>query len=300
MRMLTVSRSKSPVGRAGAVKLFIADSEHPEIELLGIPCRPLGSLINGESQWFSVTEDMVTLFALWEGEDKTAPDEVTSIALPAGNLPVKQAGVCKKSPTGKTVFVFDVGDMGSRRAKQRKLLAVAAFALCVVVAVVASILTAPLRVKRETFQGEGYTITLPEEFFRADYSEQGYIGAYSNEEMSVVIVKVPFSDLGGAASMDEFVDMERAASLSGLTLYNLTDTVREDGLVYYTYDIKAGWDMFTERNFFYKSADAFWLVCIRVPPKDFDRMESEIMRWAKSFRMENANAAPGTLALPLR
>ena len=296
MRTLTITRTKSLVGRNCAVKLYIEDRTAPETVLLGIPCRLLGRVINGESKWFSIPEEMITLFALCEGNSEEAPDEVTTISIPAGNTPVRQIGICKKSSTDKTIFFFDSEASAAKRTRRRIFVTVAAIAVFVTSMVVAIILTAPLRVKRETFRGEGYSITLPEEFFQVDYTELGYEDGYRYEDTEVAIAKIPFHSAGGATSAMEYAVMYRAAGLSYLTLYNLTDIINQDGLVYYTYNLKASAIMYTERIFFYESADAIWLVHISVLPEDFDRMEDEIMRWAKSFRVEGRNASAEKLA----
>ena len=105
MRELTIVRQKSFVGCAGKVKIYIEDHQNPEIVINDVACRKIGELKNGEEKTFTITEDAVKVFAIYDVLSKDKFNEVVN--LPAGNEPIKLTGKAHFNPTAGNPFRFE-------------------------------------------------------------------------------------------------------------------------------------------------------------------------------------------------
>ncbi|MBO5866642.1 MAG: hypothetical protein J6Q55_01120 [Clostridia bacterium] len=105
MRELTIVRQKSFVGCAGKVKIYIEDHQNSELAINGVPCRKLGELKNNQEQTFTITEDAVKLFAIYDILSKDKFNEVVN--LPASNEPIKLTGKAHFNPSAGNPFRFE-------------------------------------------------------------------------------------------------------------------------------------------------------------------------------------------------
>ena len=64
MRNLTITRKKSFVGCLGKMKVYIEDPEAGELEINGVSCRKLGTLKNGETATFPISDRAAKVFVI--------------------------------------------------------------------------------------------------------------------------------------------------------------------------------------------------------------------------------------------
>ena len=105
MRELTIVRQKTFVACAGKVRIYIEDHANPELIINEVPCRKLGELKNNQEQTFTITEDAVKLFAIYDVLSKDKFNEVVN--LPAGNEPIKLTGKAHFNPSAGNPFRFE-------------------------------------------------------------------------------------------------------------------------------------------------------------------------------------------------
>ena len=105
MRELTIVRQKSFVACTGKVKIYVEDHQNCELVIKGVPCKKVGELKNNEQKTFTITEDAVKLFAIYDVISKDKCNEV--INLPAGNEPITLTGKAHLNPMAGNPFYFE-------------------------------------------------------------------------------------------------------------------------------------------------------------------------------------------------
>ncbi len=288
MRTLTITRGKTFVGCLGKLKLYIEDYNAPEITILDTPCRKLGTLKNGETKNFEIPEEGVKVFAIFDKVSKGYCNEYYPI--PAGNEPVVLTGKCKYNPANGNAFRFDgVTDeavLENRRKGSNKGLIVLVVALVLGVMIgfgVSFIRTLDSMIESpETFEGDGYSITLTDSFDRI--KTQDFNAVYESRDAVVMLYEETFADYPvlKTTTAREYADVMRTG-----VEYSTTGIVTtEDGLLYFDYFAEIDGDAFTYRVFVIKGDAAFWTLQVAVFTDDMADKEAEILEWAKSFSIK--------------
>lgn len=105
MRTLEIKRTKSFVGCAGTMKVYIEDPEVNDLVINGTPCRKLGTLKNGEEKKFSVGEQEAKVFVIADKLTKNYCNEFYK--LPAGSEDIALSGKNHFNPGAGNPFQFD-------------------------------------------------------------------------------------------------------------------------------------------------------------------------------------------------
>ncbi len=281
MRTLTVTRGKTFVGCISKIRLYIEDHTAPEISILDTPCRLLGTLKNGETQAFEITEEAVKIFAIADKASKHYCNEFYPI--PAGFDPVTLSGQCRYDPASGNPFRFDgVTDeavLANRRKNTRRgiIVGVVAVAVGVIIGLTSTGVLFPE--KEQAFTGSDYSITLTDRFEKESY--EGYEAIYEKDDVVVMISKETFASLGeyGSVSVTEYNEIIR----EGTKAPTKTELRTQDNLCYYDHTAVIDGENYTYRVFAYKGSDAFWLVQFVVYTEDLEKTDADIMIWAKSF-----------------
>ena len=281
MRTLTVTRNKTSVGCLGKIKLYIEDYAAPEITVLDTPCRLLGTLKNGETRSFEISEEAVKIFAIADNASKKYCNEFYPI--PAGFDPVTLSGQCRYNPTTGNPFRFDgVTDeavLSNRRKNTKRgvIVAVVAVVLGVIIGLARTGVLFPE--KDKTFTGSDYSITLTNRF---DFdSDEDFTAVYEADDVLVLISKETFASLGEYASIsvteyNQIIQKDTEAP-------SKTEVRTEDGLCYYEHTLEVDGDSYTYHVFAYKGSDAFWLVQFVTFTEDAEKANADIIAWAKTF-----------------
>ena len=287
MRTLTITRKKTFVGCLAKFKFYVEDANNPETTILNTPCRKLGAVKNGETQSFEIPEEAVRIFVIADKVSKGFCNEYYPI--PAGTEDVALTGQCKFNPANGNAFRFDgVTDeavLANRRKSSNKgliVLVVAMVAAFFVGGIIGVASTRGSLFGSETFAGDGYSITLPGNFYEVE--DDTFHAVYQSGSAVVMLYEETFTDY---PTLQNTTPRYYARLMKDNVSYPSTDiTETEDGLVYFDYTADVGNYDFTYRVFVFKGSESFWTVQISTPTEDMAGMEAKIMEWARSFELE--------------
>lgn len=140
-------------------------------------------------------------------------------------------------------------------------------------------------VKKQEFNNEnGFTITLTEAFREDD--AKGYTASYVSKDVTVFVLKEPFSKLEGfeSYSLTQYGEMLRAANDNGTAteLYVIDDlTVFE----YSHYEKEANLE-YKYFNAIFKGDGAFWCLQFACTKENYELYKPNFTEFAKSFMIQ--------------
>ena len=283
MRNLTITRTKTFVGCAVKLKVYVEDVSG-EIHIKGIPCRKLGDLKNGESKTFAVSENALRVFVIADNISKDYCNEF--YRLPEGQDDVFLSGKNRFNPANGNAFMFDNNDtpevVAARMANGKKgtrVLIVATIIGIILGVLISGKILGGGSDDPKTFSSDGMDITLTEEFRKTNIS--GYTAVYDSKNVAVLAIKEEFSLLEGFGdcTLAEYMDM--VIESNKLTSY---EVIRGDGLLGFTYDRVSTEDdrLYTYFSYVYKADDAFWIIQFAMLEKNADNNAAQVTEWAKS------------------
>ncbi len=281
MRMLRITRRKALAACAMKLKLYIEDPAG-DTTIRGTLCRMLGTLKNGETGAFPISEREAKLYVAGDRISRNLYHEVWPI--PQGTEDIALAGRNYLNPFAGNPFRFD-GAAGELTLSNRKRLKRSG-ALLVVASALAGALIGSGVLGRlfdqgpKTFREQDLSITLTRAYER-EYVE-GFSGAYVSDDGMVLLLEEPFSlaEGFGDLSLEEYMECvllgnpnaaggELGQTEGMLTLtYDYTNP--ENGMAY-TYLVVP-----------YKSADAFWLVQFVTTAGQAEDMRPRFVEFAKT------------------
>jgi hypothetical protein len=294
MRNVTIERKKSFVGSLAKFRVFIEDAQAPDMMIQGVPCRKVGEMKNGESVTFTVGDEATKIFVI----NGQASQEfcVELYPLPAGTADVYLSGACKLNPSAGNAFRFDGND--SEEAQQvrkgSKKTGILATIIAVVLGVLLSVgfglmkgkvLNCSKKAKDRNFTAMEMDITLDSSFKKE--SKLNFAGYFYSNDAMVLVERVGFDTIDGEMQEDfknitakEFAQY----ALLGGEISSDTGVQEENGIPYFEYEQKDPNTGETVRYYvtFYKSENAFWDVQFGALKKDFSKMRSSFVKWAKS------------------
>ena len=133
----------------------------------------------------------------------------------------------------------------------------------------------------KTFSADGISITVKGFFTEQNDLAEGFNLILISPKAGVMILKETFTSLE-AADLDTNMSVKEYASIVMKGNQLTGDPTEEDGLTYFTYTKTADGTDFTYMGFCFRSTDAYWLVQIYCPTKDYASMKPDMMTWAKS------------------
>ena len=283
MRTITIRRIKSFVGAISKMKVYIEDPYSNETKINGTPCKKVGELKNGSEISFLTEDTAVKVFVIADKISKNYCSEYFQI--PEGNENITLTGKNKFNVTNGNAFVFDnnfdEGALLNRKKNTKKGILI----LCIagVIGFLSGYtLTSNLDFNQPNttgvFSDNGMTITLNSEF--NDYTIKGYTNCYSTQDVSVFVIKEPFTMF-----TDDVDTIEEYSSLI-ISNNNLSSATlkQSDGLARFDYEstnIDTN-ETYKYYSYLYMSDDAFWLVQFATLASNADKYEKSITNWAKS------------------
>ncbi len=280
MRNLTISRTKSFVGCAMKLNVYIVD-ENGDTTINNQLCRKLGTLKNGQDLTCPIEDWATRIYVIADKLSKGFCSEMYD--LPAGVEDVRLTGKCKYSLISGNAFRFDGPVSAEAQAYRKKtgkkgwIVLVVALILGVALGVLSGWLEN--RTEPKAFSNGEMVITLHTGF--EEYDEQGFDACYLSEEAMIMITKETFASLKDAKvevnSLKEYGELL-------IDLYEIdAELVVEDGLTYFEYDYGDP----VEGDYHYvctlhQSADAYWIVEFATFLEEADKYADEIRTWAKS------------------
>ena len=287
MRNLTIKREKSFVGCLVKMKIYIEDPTSNEMLINDMPCRKIGDLKNGEEKTFQIDEQKAKIFVIAGNLSKSYCNEYYQ--LPEGQESIFLSGKNKFNPANGNAFRFDNNESEENIANRKRATRKGMLVLipAIIVGAVAYLITSALFLnktpKPKDFSSNGMTITLTDEFTKADV--ENYTAAYDSKNVAVLALKEEFTLADGSQNytLEQYGDLvlqnnnlssSKIENIEGLTTfeYELTNPDTKDTYKYF--------------SFVYKTNDAFWIVQFATLTENADEYRSKIFEWAKTISFE--------------
>jgi len=280
MRNITITRRKSFVGSLMADKIYVRDTENPELTITGVPCRKVGQVKNGKSFTFQLGDEEQQIFMI---VDKTSKDYCNaSITVPEGTEDVEYTGK-HHFVFGSNPFRFDGQALTAQQKKQDKkglLIGLCAAALGLILGAV-FIGNFFRIVQPETFTTGDFTVTLTSEFVSIP-SEDHYAAFGSNSAYVFVLRE----------QKDAFPQ-----ELQGIDLAKYTQLVAENNNPNIQVHQKNGIYCFdylatpeNEEYYYFavcnESTDAFWVTYFATPSANAETYLSTFLEWAATIAVK--------------
>lgn len=286
MRTLTIQRTKHFAGCLGTMKVYIEDMIFSDLVIDGRPCRKLGTLKNGETQTFEISETAARVYVIADRFSKGYSNDFYEI--PAGEENIVLSGRNHFNPAAGNPFYFDgeAGDAVLRNRKKgiRNGAIVLAGSLIVGFAI-GFLLIFGLQGSGDpkTFSYEDLQITLTDQFSKV--SMEGFDVCYRSREAAVLVLQEPFSLAAGLEdySLKEYADLV----IKSNSLPASVEVQTQDGLTFFEYSATTSGNTYTYLAAVYKTGDAFWLVQFTVPADRAAEYRPAFLEWAASAAFAN-------------
>ena len=260
MRNLVIKREKSFVGMFGKYKVYIVDPSSNDLKINKEPCRKLGTLKNGEQAVFQIPDDEVKIYIIADKYSKSFCNEF--VRIPAGETDAYLLGKCKCSPFLGNPFRLDGqvnNEIKANRKRARKV-ATAFYLTCFIIGLIIGfcigLFSDKALTEPETFETDGMTITLIQEFVEVPYN--GFDATYETDDMLVAVTKEtkPLSTDLKDITLDEYAELLISSQEEdGIVC---SDLLTENGLKYFEYQVADGDGTYYYRDYVYETQDAFW------------------------------------------
>jgi len=288
MRYLTIERRRSYMRCLVKMKVYIEDPVYGDTRINGCSCTKIGTLKNGKTATFSITNDAVKVFVVPDKLTRNICNDFCTIE--AGDEDVHLSGIVDPDWLSGNPFRFDgEGDAQVRanRSRVRKFGIVSliiAFIFALALGVGERFLEDYIETRPRNFTASGMTITLDNTFKETEHPEVTCI--FASEEAAVLARKEEFSLLEGLeyCTLDEYGEMVILATphldsaplnLAGnYTWFEYDYTNPESGVDYNYYTC------------LYKAGDAFWTIQFAADADHALRLRPDFEKWAASVRFE--------------
>lgn len=287
MRTLTIQRTKRFVACLGTMKVYVEDPAASELVIDGRPCRKLGTLKNGQTQSFEISEAAARIYVIADKLSKNYCNDFYE--LPAGEEDVFLSGRNHFNPGAGNPFYFDgVTDESVLRNRKKGIRTgvIVLVAALLVGAAIGFMLTSSLldRANPETFSYQDMQITLTDQF--STVSVDGFDVCYSSGEAVVFALEEPFSMAEGLGeyTLEEYAELV----IEGNGLPSSVSVQTQDGLTFFEYTATNSGDTYAYLAVVYKTDDAFWLVQFSTLADQVEEYRPTFLEWAKSAVFVNA------------
>lgn len=287
MRNLTITRKKSFVGCLGKMKVYIEDPNTGELLINDVPCRKLGTLKNGETATFPISEQAARVYVIADKVSRGFCNDYYPLS--AGMEDVVLTGKNKFHPGAGNPFRFDgVTDpevLANRKKGNGKGVAVLAASIILGLSLgifMSRSLFSVRTVRPKEFSEAGMTITLTNAFDEESYP--GFTQCYESKSVAVFTLKEDFSLAPG---LEDYTLEEYAALVVQNNQVDPSELENAQGVVFFDY-VTQGSD---GQDYYYmvtmhKGNDAFWLVQFATPESNQDKIYDQFLTWAASVTFE--------------
>ena len=279
MRNLTITRLKSFVACAVAMKVYIEDPDSQELTIDGIPCRRLGKLKNGETAVFPIPEREARIYVIADKASRNYCNDYYPI--PAGTGDVTITGKNKFNPFLGNPFRFDgITDpeiLGHRKKGNKK--AAVVMAASIVIGLLVGIGSVSFRtsvVKPQEFSASGMTITLNNQFKKTSY--EGFTQCFESKSVLVMTLQEPFTLMDG---LEDYTLEEYSQAVMTSNGRDPSTLKQEKGVMYFDYTAKGS----DSADYYYcvtlhKAPDAFWVIQFATPVSNQNKLHDQFLTWA--------------------
>lgn len=277
MRNLTIQRQKSFVASMASLKVYIEDPVNGDLNINGSMCRKLGTIKNGETVTFQVTEEAARVYVIADKLSRKYCNEF--YPLPEGDMDVVLSGKCHYNPGAGNPFRFDgVTDEAVLKNRKRRN----RFGIILIVASVIigfAIGFAMNSEKPQKVTVGNMEMTLTTRFDRV--SAPGFDAAFESGDVVVFVLRERFSL---QPEMQDYSTEEYAKLVMQNNGHN-GFVKMHNGMPYFDYDA-TGNDGVLYHYFVtvHKGPDSFWLVQFCVQRIDMDKLRSDIFEWASTVK----------------
>lgn len=288
MRNLTIKRTKSFVGCLAKMKVYIEDNSSSEI-INNTFCRKIGELKNGEEKTFEIDNESQKVYVIADKLSKNYCFEFYEI--PEGEDDIYLTGKNKYNPIVGNPFRFDNNDnpevIKNRKKNNKKGLVILLAAMVVgflvggVIGIIISNFIDNEPPSPKTFQAEGMSITLTDEF--EELSSQNFTFVYGSDLIAAFGLKEPFSLADGFSdlTLEEYAELVISAN-------NLTNVEikKDSGLVGFNYQKTNAEtnEMYTYFAYVYKTDSDYWLIQFSTLSEYADQQAEQIKEWAEAIK----------------
>ena len=289
MRNLTIKRAKRFVGCLGTMKVYIEDPQANDMTINGVTCRMLGTLKNGETKTFSVSEAAAKVFVIAGKLSKGFCNEY--YPLPESTEDILLTGKNCFNPAAGNAFRFDgVVDpavLANRKKTTRKGMIVL-IAAVIVGAVVGTVMGGQMvkdmlsaKYEPKEYQVADLRIMLTDQF--KDFSVEGYTGGFQTRDVAILILQENRNMLeaGGVNSLTQYAKLVQQVNKHNAPIQE------EEHFLYYEYDFH---NRTTNEDFhyfvmMYKNPVDFYIVQFAVRQAETENYREQVMEWAKSVNV---------------
>lgn len=195
-----------------------------------------------------------------------APQPVYQAAQPAA-VPVQQPAA---NPAAQPV--------AKKRSSGLRICLIALVALLAIGLISTLIVGSPGSDDGKVFTGDGYKITLTEDF--AETYVSGYTAAYESENVFVLVLNDEFAG-------SEDYTLSEYAELVMISNGGDYDLKWKNGIPYFEYSYEDGYETYHYIATMHQGPDSFWLVQFVTVEEDASKYRSDIFGWAGSLRFTN-------------
>ncbi len=285
MRTLTITREKTFVACLGKMKIYIEDPSSAEIIINNVPCRKIGTLKNGETASFEISNEAMKIFVI---ADKLSTNFCSELyELPEGEEDISLSGKNKFNPATGNAFRFNANPSTEAVGNRKRGSKIGIFVLiaAIILSALASytltnILLDKNNSKSKNFSKGGMTITLTNEFEETNI--ENFTASYISDDVIILALKEEFVLAEGldALSLNDY-----AETIIEFNAIDSSKIKKDDDLTYFEYVFKN-----TETNqtfkyysYVFKTHDAFWLIQFATFEDTHQKYEVQIKEWAKSI-----------------
>lgn len=279
MRSLTITRAKRFVASLGKMKVYIEDPDASEITIQNVPCRKLGTLKNGETVTFPISDLAARVFVVADTMSRNLSNDYYPI--PAGTEDVVISGKNTFNPGAGNPFRFD-GVTDPEVLANRKKGSIKGIVIMILAIILGFYLgfSRTHIVKDHDFSVAGMTITLTEDFKEISY--EGFTQCYESKAVAVMTLKEAFTLMPGLEDYTVEDYAELVLTANGMTMDDLKE---EDGIVYFDYVTDGG----SGQDYYYvvtlhKGTDAFWLIQFATPATNESKLHDQFIDWAENVK----------------
>lgn len=296
MRKLKITREKAFSAKLITVKIYIVDPNSGDLTVSGERCRKLGEIANASSAVFEIGEEAARIYVVnrEKSPDKDLINDYYDI--PAGSDDVELTGRCIYDVNTGFPFRFEnvtvtpemqahrsvnAAEYGKVLKKARVRGAVIGAVIGIAVIVLLAVLSRAGNSGAKTYAVNGFSIDLPATFREYD-PEPGDYAYFENRYVSVWVTRYGYEDGEEFTSMslDEFSKARR-------TFLENEDGIRDvktlpGDIPGCSFVYRDGSDDLTYHDYYYRSANACWIVEFCCDTSDAEKYEKQFAEWAKT------------------
>lgn len=282
MRFLCIERKRSFAAALATMKVYIEDSVAGDLQINGVLCRKLGTLKNGETANFRISEAAAKVFVICDRVSKDFCFD--SYDVPAGSANIALSGNCILNPIAGNPFRFSGEETKKDRKLRNKILLIGGIS---VVALIAAAVIIGMAMRSRVTMGDSQVftvddmqITLTKDF--VEFDAEGYARAFDSKHVAIMVLQEEFTLMEGLENYS-------LSDYGELVLANNKNTKNDglqakEGVMYFEYETvnREDGQKYCYIVTMYKGPDAFWLIQYIVHVDKVESCRDYIFDWASS------------------